>query len=43
MILSINGRDFNLIFGLAFLREINKLHSAELEGMNDSIYQRTRL
>ena len=33
MILSINGRDFNLIFGLAFLREINKLHSAELEGM----------
>ena len=33
MILSIDGRDFNLIFGLAFLREINKLHSAELEGM----------
>lgn len=33
MILSINGRDFNLIFGLTFLREINKLHSAELEGM----------
>ncbi|MFQ6863637.1 MAG: tail assembly chaperone [Streptococcus sp.] len=32
MILSINGRDYNLIFGLAFLREINKLHSAELEG-----------
>lgn len=33
MILSINGRDFELKFGLAFLREINKLHSAELEGM----------
>lgn len=33
MILSINGRDFNLTFGIKFLKELNKLHSAELEGM----------
>lgn len=33
MILSINGRDFNLTFGIKFLKGLNKLHSAELEGM----------
>lgn len=33
MILNIGGRDYTLIFGLDFLIEMNKLHSAELEGM----------
>lgn len=33
MILSINGRDFELKFGLEFLHKLNELHSAELEGM----------
>lgn len=33
MILTIGGRDYTLRFGLGFLREMNKLHSAELEGM----------
>lgn len=33
MLLTIGGRDYVLRFGLGFLREMNKLHSAELEGM----------
>ncbi|MHC3597925.1 tail assembly chaperone [Streptococcus suis] len=33
MILKIGGREYTLRFGLGFLREMNKLHSAELEGM----------
>ena len=33
MILKIGERDYTLRFGLGFLREMNKLHSAELEGM----------
>lgn len=33
MILTIGGREYTLRFGLGFLREMNKLHSAELEGM----------
>lgn len=33
MILTIGGREYKLSFGLGFLQEINKLHSAELEGM----------
>lgn len=33
MILHIDGRDYTLRFGLGFLHEMNRLHSAELEGM----------
>ena len=33
MILTIGGREYTLRFGLGFLREMNKQHSAELEGM----------
>ena len=33
MILKIGERDYTLRFGLGFLREMNRLHSAELEGM----------
>lgn len=33
MLLTIGGREYTLRFGLGFLREMNKLHSAELEGM----------
>lgn len=33
MKITIGGRDYTLRFGLGFLREMNKLHSAELEGM----------
>ena len=33
MILNIGGKEYTLRFGIGFLREMNKLHSAELEGM----------
>ena len=33
MILTIGGKEYTLHFGIGFLREMNKLHSAELEGM----------
>jgi len=33
MILKIGERDYTLRFGLGFLREMHKLHSAELEGI----------
>ncbi|MDE8691637.1 tail assembly chaperone, partial [Faecalibacterium sp. DFI.5.82] len=33
MILNIGGREYTLRFGIGFLREMNKLHSVEMEGM----------
>lgn len=33
MIFKIGDKDYPLTFGLDFLREMNKLHSTELEGM----------
>lgn len=33
MILNIGGKDYTLRFGIGFLREMNKLHSVEMEGM----------
>lgn len=33
MILNIGGKDYTLRFGIGFLREMNKLHSVEIEGM----------
>ena len=33
MILTIGGKDYTLRFGIGFLREMNKLHSVEMEGM----------
>lgn len=33
MILNIGGREHTLRFGIGFLREMNKLHSVEMEGM----------
>ena len=32
MILNIGGREYTLRFGIGFLREMNKLHSVEMEG-----------
>ena len=33
MILNLGGKDYTLRFGIGFLREMNKLHSVEMEGM----------
>lgn len=33
MILTINGKNYELKFGLGFLAEMNKRHSAEIEGV----------
>ena len=33
MILTIGGKEYTLRFGIGFLREMNKLHSVEMEGM----------
>lgn len=33
MILNIGGKEYTLRFGIGFLREMNKLHSVEFDGM----------